>query len=130
MSMGTRVLRETEPRFEPQPKDIRLAYGGIRVGLGKDVLDQSFGHLVHFFKEKKKCWEPFKLEELIAHYQEQGWDVNLMFIGLAGTWYNDRGSGSMEPEGPYLAFFPEGICAVTEAFVKVVAWDRREKPDA
>lgn len=132
MEKNIRILRETEGEagFRVQPKDIRLARDGSRGGLGKDVLDHSFGRLVHFFQHKKKCWAPFTLEELITHYDEQHWDLNLMLVGLLGTWYNDRGSGSLEPEGPYIVMFPEGNWAVTEAFVEVVEWDRRKGPDA
>lgn len=125
-----RVLAETSPRFRVQPKDIRLAVDGRRGGLGKHELDLSFGRLVHFFKTKG-YWSHFTLEELSEHYKAQGWNPNGMLFGLAGLWFNDSpnsecAGGRWEEEGPYLAFSPEGTCAVTEAFALRCEWDRRK----
>lgn len=103
------------------PSDVRLSANGWTVGsFGKHEIEVAAGRLVQFFR-LKNYWGAFRLSELTAYYQAQGWNPDTMLFGLVGRWHDDRSKMNHWPPSQYLGIASDGNVYVTKEFVAACA---------
>ena len=115
--------------YIPRPSRIILSDScSARGGFGKCEVEVSAGHLVQFMRETKHdSWQMFKLPELAAFYQKQGWNSNEMLDGLTGAWL-DLGQGWPEiyETDIFIVNLLGGDFVVTEEFVRRCAGENNK----
>lgn len=109
-------------RCKIRPNDIRFEADRLPGTFGKAEIEWAAERLVRFFQEKG-YWASFTITELLAFYNKNKWDPNLMFFGLMGTWHDDSPFRWVSEESPwqetpvYLGIDGAGNYFITEAFV-------------
>ncbi len=82
-------------------------------------VEKNAGHLLSFFKSKG-LWCEFTIEELRHYYKIHAWAPNTMFYGLIGMYehLSENGLQCYAPDHPYVIIDPDGICCITEDFIR------------
>ena len=112
-------LNESNKGKLSSPKDIHLLDTGVLAGggFGKFEVEEAAGHLVEFFRDRGG-WSRFTIPDLISFYTRKDWNINLMFFGLAGVWYDDAQTlGGWRKAHPCVAFREDG-CFITDLFIR------------
>jgi hypothetical protein len=114
-SVSDRPIPQVHPR-EIQLRDT----GATSIGtFNKNEVEISAGHLISFFQARGK-WCGFTISDLVRFYDERGWDRNVMFFGLMGTWYDDGALGSWKNQygETWIVQDPRGNMFVTGEFIE------------
>jgi hypothetical protein len=124
MSIEFQVIEERpgEVRFPTPPGKIKLQPGLVKEhppsagDFGKAETEAAAGKLIAFF-QARGWWVSFGIGELVSFYTERGWEIDDMFFGLIGTWYDDSSHEFRQPEEIFIVLGNDRRYRVTNQFI-------------
>lgn len=108
-----------------RPKDLILDNNIKTAGVfGKHEIEVAAGKLLMFFQEKNR-WSGFTIEDLFHFLKKKKIEMDSIFFGLCGPWYDDCTLSDITKihwaeARPYVVSNTDGKFYVTDLFIRAL----------